>query len=101
VKLHRQYLCKTVATTSSTSSKQIYSLAINISKIATQLLSKAERSAAIPTAPNYQYQPITASLQIRILILHTPAPNDPEALLAEIMTVNIEDKPAYKAPSFN
>jgi hypothetical protein len=73
---------------------------MNISELAGQSSLEAERSAASPTVPNYQHQPIAASSQIRILILHPPAPENPEDLSGELVTVNIEDEPVYEALSY-
>jgi hypothetical protein len=73
---------------------------MNISQLAAQSSSEADRSAAIPTVPNYQHQPIAASSQIRILILHPPAPDDSEDLSGELVTVNLDDKPVYEALSY-
>jgi hypothetical protein len=73
---------------------------MNIPKLASQSSSEAELSAAIPTVPNFQHQPIASSSQIRIFILHPPPPDDPEALSGELVTVSLEDKPVYEALSY-
>ncbi|TVY81290.1 Heterokaryon incompatibility protein 6 OR allele [Lachnellula suecica] len=48
----------------------------------------------------YKHQPIHSKTEIRILEIHPPDPNDPEALHGELVTARLADKPSFEAISY-